>query len=61
MADKNLTVNVKSKFDKSGFDKLNQNIDKTQANLKETTKGVSGLSSALAGGLAGGARAGLAS
>jgi len=54
MADKNLTVNVKSKFDKSGFDKLNQNIDKTQANLKETTKGVSGLSSALAGGLAGG-------
>jgi hypothetical protein len=53
MADKNLTVNVKSKFDKSGFDKLNQNIDKTQANLKETTKGVSGLSAALVGGLAG--------
>ena len=54
MADKNLTVNVKSKFDESGFKKLNQNIDKTQANLKETSKGVSGLSSALAGGLAGG-------
>ena len=53
MADKNLTVNVKSKFDESGFKKLNQSIDKTQANLKETSKGVSGLSAALVGGLAG--------